>query len=75
VVSALVAGKRQPLVPQVLAQWRRAEQADVVRLAKSHRQPAPPPAPPPAPDDDKAAIRLAIARLESLISRIEVHRG
>lgn len=63
--------RRRPAALLVLAQWRRATPADAARPATM--QPAP--SPPPFPDDDRAAIRLAIARLESLIAVIEVQRG
>lgn len=70
-VVARSAVQRLPLAPMVLAQWRRAEPAVAAPAPAIHDQPAPL----PAPDDGKAAIRLAIARLESLIDLIEVQRG
>ena len=69
--APLLTVQRQPMAPLVQAQWRRAEPADIVRKVLDPRQPAPP----PLHDDGKAAIRLAIARLEALISLIEVQRG
>lgn len=74
----IISAQRQPLAPRVLAQWRRAEPAAEPSQAVDMivRAAAPPrPLPLPAQDDGKAAIRLAIARLELLIAHIEVHRG
>jgi hypothetical protein len=70
-VPVLATAQRQPAAPLVLAMWRRAAPADVARQAAMHR----PASPPLLPDDDRAAIKLAIARLESLIDLIEVQRG
>ncbi|WP_439545834.1 tetratricopeptide repeat protein [Sandarakinorhabdus sp.] len=79
-VPAMAAAPRPSAPAALLVRWRRADveqgilasNQTVSNRAVSSRET---PLPPPAPDDDKAAIRLAIARLEALVSRIEVQRG
>lgn len=71
-VLAVAAPPRPVPVAAMLLLGRRTDPDDTALAA--HR--APPISPPPTPPhDDKAAIRLAIARLEALLSVIEVHRG
>lgn len=84
-VPAMAAAPRPSAPAALLVRWRRADveqgitasnqtvsNQTVSNRAVSSRET---PLPPPAPDDDKAAIRLAIARLEALVSMIEVQRG
>lgn len=84
-VPAMAAAPRPSAPAALLVRWRRADVEQgimasnqtvsnraVSNRAVSSRET---PLPPPAPDDDKAAIRLAIARLEALVSMIEVQRG